>query len=44
MESRNYPRWYQRNYFQGCNGDTDVVNRRMDMRGGEEEKGDVSRE
>ena len=44
MESRNYPRWYRRNYFQGSNGDTDIVNRRMDTRGGEEEKGGVSGE
>ena len=36
MESRNYPRWYRRNYFQGGNGDTDIVNRRMDMRVREE--------
>ena len=39
MESRNYPRWYRRNYFQDSNGDTDIVNRHMDTRGGEEEKG-----
>ena len=39
MESRNYPRWYRRNYFQGSNGHTDIVNRHMDTRGGEEEKG-----
>ena len=44
MESRNYPRWYRRNYFQDSNGDTDIVNRRMDTRGGEEEKGGVSGE
>ena len=36
MESRNYPRWYRRNYFQGSNGEAHIENRLMGMGSGEE--------
>ena len=45
MESRNYPRWYRRNYFQGSNGVTNTGNRPMGHDGRTEgKKGDVWRE
>ena len=37
----NLERWYQRIYFQGSNGETDIKNRPMYMGAGEEGEGEM---